>query len=140
MTRNLLFTYLFITYSFCSFGQSNDTKAIQQILNDITAAQTKGDVAALDSIYSSDFIFISSNGVKFNKTERLDYLKNNIPESFAFENDKIRIYGNTVVVNTEVKIKLKGGDLQTNLATIVMVKMHGQWKEVSAQGTSMGTK
>ena len=134
MKRNLYLTSLLITYSFFCFGQANDTKAIQEVLNDIATAQTKGDVSTLDRIYSSDFIFINRNGI-MNKTERLDYFKKNIPESFAFENDKIRFYGNTAVVNTDVKVKLKGEELQTYLTTIVMVKMNGEWKEVNAQST-----
>ena len=134
MRRNLFLTSLLITYSFFCVGQSNDTKAIHEILNDIATAQTKGDVSTLDRIYSNDFIFINTNGM-MNKTERLDHYKKNIPESFAFENDKIRLYGNTAVINTDVKIKLKDEDLQTYLTTIIMVKMKGQWKEVNAQGT-----
>jgi Domain of unknown function (DUF4440) len=114
MKRNI-FTSLLITTSFFCLGQSNDKKAFQQALDEIATAQIKGDVAVLDRIYSSDFIFINARG-RMNKTERLAYFKANVPESLAFENDNIRIYGNSAVINTDIKVKLKGAELQTHFS------------------------
>jgi len=132
--KRIFFSSLLIAITCFSIAQSDDKKAIQQILNEIATAQVKGDAAFLEHLYSSDFIFVNAQG-RMNKTERLAYLKKNVPESFAFENTTIRMYGNTSVINTDVKIKAKGGVLQTSFTTIVLVKMKGQWKEVNAQST-----
>jgi ketosteroid isomerase-like protein len=133
MKRNILASLLIISSIFC-LGQSDDKKAIHQILDEIATAQVKGDAAYLDQLYSGDFIFVNAQG-RMNKTERVAFFKKNVPESFTFENVTIRIYGNTAVVNADVKVKLKGAELQTSYTTIVMVKMNGKWKEVNAQGT-----
>src|ERR1700730_6232376 len=119
MKRNILASLLIISSFYC-LGQSDDKKAIHQILDEISTAQVKGDAVFLDQLYSSDFIFVNAQG-RMNKTERLEFFKKNIPESFAFENVTIRIYGNTAVVNADVKVKVKGAELQTSYTTIVMV-------------------
>jgi ketosteroid isomerase-like protein len=137
MKRTILASLLII-FSFFCLGQADDKKAIHQILDEIATAQVKGDANFLDQLYSSDFIFINAQG-SMNKTERLAFFKKNVPESFSFENVTIRVYGNTAVVNTDVKVKPKGGQLQTSFTTIVMVKMEGHWKEVNAQGTYSAT-
>ena len=140
MKQNSFFTILLLASSFFVYGQSSDQKAIRQILKEITAANTSGNYAALDHIYSSDFIFIDRLGKKFDKTERMAYLKvTPHPESFAFTNEQIRMYGTTAVVTTEVNIKPKEQEAQTYLTTIVMVKKGGRWQEVSVQSTAKVT-
>jgi len=140
MKHNSFLTILLLSSSFFVYGQSSDKQAIQQILKEITAANTSGNYAGFDHIYASDFIFIDRSGKKFNKTERMAYLKvTPHPESFAFTNEQIRMYGTTAVVNTQVDIKPKGQEAQTSVTTIVMVKKGGRWQEVNVQSTAKAT-
>ena len=140
MRRSSFLTILLLVSTFFVYGQSNDEQAIRQVLNEITAANKTGDFKAFDHIYASDFIFINSAGKKYNKTERLAYLKATpLPTSFAFKNEQIRMYGTTAVVNTVVNITPKGQDAQSHEVTIIMVKKGGLWQEVNVQVTTKAT-
>jgi ketosteroid isomerase-like protein len=55
--------------------------------------------------------------------------------SFAFENVRVRVYGNTAVATKTVKIKYATGKTFTDLATHVLIKKEGRWQLVAAQGT-----
>jgi ketosteroid isomerase-like protein len=136
MKRSFFLSGLFILSSILSNGQSNDEQAIRQMLPQLATAFKNVDVSTLDRMYADDYIFISPWGVKYTKAERLDNIKSTpAPETFSYENPQIRIYDNTAVVNSEVKIKRKDEDLQTHLSTMVLHKNNGQWQVVNGQGT-----
>jgi len=98
----------------------------------------KTDIAALNNVYASDFVFVNANGKKFTKTERLESIKTAPAiEQFAFSNEKIRVYGNAAVVNGEVRVQSKGQKPVHHYVMLVFAKTDGQWKEVSAQGTAV---
>ena len=139
MKRNYLLLVVFLATSITLYAQSSDEKSIRGILADITTANKTGNFKVMENIYASDLVFISAQGKKFNKTERIAFLNSNPhPESFAFENVKIRMFGNTAVVNAEVHQKLKGQSAQISYATLVMIKEGNRWVEVNGQATIKG--
>src|SRR5207248_1925986 len=103
MKRNLFFTSLLLVSSLFVFGQSGDQKSIRQLLDQITSAMKKHDITTLENIYANDFVFVNDAGKKFTRAERVSNLKSlPAPDEFGFQNEKIRIYGNTALVNGEV--------------------------------------
>jgi len=139
MKRNILLSILLLSFSITVQAQSKDEQAVRQVLKDITNANLKRDMAAFDRLYAPDFVFINYQGQKFNKQERIANLKSiPAPESFAFTNEHIRMYGNVAVVNAEVKMKPHGQEAMTHLVTIVLMKKNGRWVEVNAQATMKG--
>ena len=142
MKRFIFFLTLLMQIAIGVSGQSADEKSVQKILDEITSALKKQDVAELDRIYAKDYTFISpSSGVLMNKSERLADIKSGKPyEYFAYEDKKIRFYGNTAIVTTTVKNKYEGQDTIQGKATLVMVKNNGRWQIVAAQGTRITDK
>lgn len=133
-----IFLIAAITVAACSFvfGQSKDEQAIRQTLNENVAAVKNKDVDALSRLYADDYTFINRDGVMFDKTQRLADIKSRNPlESLAYENIKVRFYGNTAVVNMTVNVKQVGGDAFADLATMILIKNGGRWQIVAAQGT-----
>ncbi len=137
MKRIILSVAQLICTSIFVFGQSTDEQAVRQILNETAAALKNQDVSALDRIYANDYTFVSpSTGLMSNKTERLAAIKSGKPfEYFSYENMKVRIYGNTAVVTTNVKNKVAGGDAAEATATLTMMKNDGRWQIVAGQAT-----
>jgi hypothetical protein len=60
--------------------------------------------------------------------------------NFSFQNTRVRIYGNTAVVNTELHLNWQGTEEETHLTTIVLIKRNGQWLEVNSQATKKADK
>ena len=122
--------------SFLGFGQSEDEKAIRQILNDITTVNKTADFTILERIFADDFIFISAQGKTFNKSERIAFVKSvPPPEFFEYSNEQVRIYGKTAIVNTEVNLIPRGKTAETHIVTIIMVKNGERWQEINVQAT-----
>ena len=136
MRRTFIFSALLSLCTTLIFAQSKDQQDVKHRLDEIVNAMKKTDLKTLENVYASDFLFINANGKRFTKAERLENIKTTPkPEQFAFSNEKIRVYGNTAVVNGEVRVQVKGQKPVHNYITLVFVKTGGQWKEVSAQGT-----
>jgi ketosteroid isomerase-like protein len=118
------------------FGQTNkDEQAVRQMLNELAAAINSQDMAKLGGFYADDYVLVNPSGVKINKTERLATVKNEKPTgAFGYENAKIRFYGDTAVVNVNVRTAA-GQDPLTNQTTLVLVRKGNSWQLVSAHGT-----
>lgn len=50
---------------------------------------------------------------------------------------KVRFYGNTSVVNAPIRVKIKGEDGVTVLATLILIKNEEHWQVVAAQSTNI---
>ncbi|GAC1424224.1 MAG: hypothetical protein NVSMB67_24330 [Flavisolibacter sp.] len=137
MKHNFVLSVILILCSFLVYGQAKDDKAIKSFLTRIAEANKKGDFQKFETLYANDFIFIDPEGKKFNKRERIAYLKSiPKPETFSFDNEHIRFYGNIALVNAEVNIKASGQNAYTHMVTIVLLKSNGQWQEVNGQATT----
>ncbi len=137
MKHNFILSILFILSAVLVYGQGKDDKAIKSFLMQIADANKKGEVQQFEHLYAKDFVFIDPAGKKFNKSERIAYLKSTPkPETFSFDNVHIRYYGNIALVNADVNIKATGQNAITHLVTIVLLKANGKWQEVSGQATT----
>lgn len=148
MKRLLIVAMLVAAFSFV-FGQptasgvsqkGNDEQAIQKLLDEIAAALTHADTAALDRIYADDYTLVNEFGVVMTKAPRLAAIKSGELklESVAFDEVNIRLYGNTAVATYRVtqKGQFKGQDIGSQLrATSTYVKMKGRWQVAAAQVT-----
>ena len=114
---------------------------IKKVLNDLAAALAKNDVDAAGKFYSDDYHLITLEGKDQTKAARMDEMRTSTTkfDSFAYEDPKIRTYGDTAVVITNVKTSgtLHGKPQQSPalIATLVLRKMPDGWKVVSGQAT-----
>jgi ketosteroid isomerase-like protein len=136
MKKMIVILAMAIAATSAAFGQmSKDEQAVRQTLNELAAAINAQDMTKLAGFYADDYLLIDPAGVKFNKTERLATIKNEKPNGvFGYENVKIRFYGDTAIVNTNVRTTPEQ-DATANLTTLVLVKKGKSWQLVSAQGT-----
>lgn len=138
MKKLIMIIVIAIAASSVAFGQMNkDEQSVRQTLNEIAAAINGQDMAKLDGFYAADYVLVNPTGVKINKTERLASIKNEKPNGvFAYENAKIRFYGDTAIVNANVRTSA-AQDVMTNQTTLVLVRKGKSWQLVSAQGTTV---
>ena len=117
-------------------------QTIRQIEQDWAVALTKADVAAIDKIEAADYQATDFTGMVSNKAQGLADLKSGAAkiDSFVLGELKVRVYGDTAVVNgtdTE-KSSYKGKDTSGQYSwTDVFVKQGGAWKAVNTQVTKV---
>lgn len=147
--KRLLIVAMLVAASSLVFNQTtrssanqkgNDAQAVRQLLNDISAALTRNDSAALDRIYANEYTLINESGVLTTKAPRLAAIKSGELkyESVSFDDVNIRLYGNTAVATYRVTSKgqFKGQEIGGQfLATSTYVKMKGRYQLVAAQVT-----
>jgi uncharacterized protein (TIGR02246 family) len=124
-------------------GQSADEQAIRRHLNTEAQAGKENDYKKIAQLYAEDFVFVAANGKEYTKAERVEHMKEVSGRpigNFSFQNIRVRIYGNTAVVNTELHLNWQGTEEETHLTTIVLVKRNGQWLEVNSQATKKADK
>jgi len=140
MKKLIMIMVIAIAASSATFGQTNkDEQAVRQTLNELAAAINGQDMAKLDGFYADDYVLVNPSGVKVNKTERLASVKNEKPNGvFGYENVKVRFYGDTAIVNTNVRTTAAQDPL-TNQTTLVLVRKGKSWQLASAHGTTVSS-
>jgi hypothetical protein len=117
--------------------RSLEFKLVQQILS--------GDSAYGNSL-AEDYVLIGSYGTTHTKQEMTATFVAQRPgnriESMQLSNLKIRVYGDTAVMNFEVSLieVIQGRRIASHeKATKVFIKRNGRWYMVNNQGTSIPT-
>jgi len=112
---------------------------VQETLDQMAAALRSNNTVALATLYSDDYTAVSTGGYLVTKTSRLESITSGLLkyQSYNYEKVKIRLYGNTAVVNATIKIKIRGQEDNTYLTTFVLIKDGEHWQIVSAQSTSI---
>lgn len=117
--------------------------------NEITQAETawaraieKTDAAALERILADDLVYSHSTGLVETKQEYVKSMQsgNQKYASVQAMNPKVRVYGDTAVVNTRVRMtgSTKGQPFDNQLMMIhVWVKKQGRWQLVAHQTTRL---
>ena len=136
-----------------AFGQTNralkyqkngDIQSVRQTINDLAAALSRSDIAALDRIYAADYVVTNENGGMTNKTTRLAAIKSGSLkfESVVFSEIDVSVYGKAAVARFRGVSKVQstggqplGGDLRV---TTTLVKTKGRWQIVAAHVTRVG--
>ncbi len=123
---------------------SNVEQQIKSLDEQSRDAAMKGDVTFLEKHLADDYVGIGSSGSTVDKNQAIQNRKNGVTkfESIDIRDQKIRVYGNTAVVESDANAKgnMNGqpfsGEYRT---TTVWVKRGNDWKEVNFQVTPVGT-
>lgn len=137
---------LFLTSTYVVQSQSKDETAIRAAIDAMTTAQAAYDAAALDRLFTSDYIEISPVGEFDPRAEVLTFytpaekdkaagVNVDVAEDFR----SVRIYRDTAVAIVELTFMMTkdGKDFPARkmMATVVCRKERGDWKIASAQYT-----
>jgi ketosteroid isomerase-like protein len=102
-------------------------------------ALVRGDAAALDRLYSDEFVYTTPDGEVRDKSQQLAFTRSGDLrlESGRSDDVKVRVYGNTAVMTGRFtatgKFKDRVIDIQERY-TAVWVKRRGTWQLVAEQG------
>jgi ketosteroid isomerase-like protein len=148
MKRKIFFIALFIfmtfTFAYAQTAKSDKLErqfiALQRAQDD---AEGKKDIAALERIFSDDFIFIAANGSIYDKKKFLDELRSDTEpaghEPLGYEDFKVRSYGKTAVANYSLLVTGKDKDGKPLISryrmSAVWVKQKGNWRLANIHAT-----
>jgi len=115
-----------------------DEEAVRKFFDDASAAFSRNDAAALESMMTPDYIFVNQNGVVQNRAQRLAPLKaSNLKyESVKYEEVAVHLYGDAAAVTTLVDVKgtNRGADISNRFrSTVMLVKLKGRWLMAASQ-------
>jgi ketosteroid isomerase-like protein len=105
-------------------------------------ATVKADVVALNRLLSDDLTYTHSSGETQSKAEFIDSVRKGELRynSIDFESSNARVYGNTAVIVSRLRIMLTARGQNINLHPCfldVWVKKHGAWQMVAHQATKI---
>jgi len=126
-------------------AQTAAEKALIKIENDWSTAWVKKDKAALERLYSTEYLFTDPDGVTHNRTEDIaDTISPDTQsQAFALSDLKVHIYGQTAIVTgaNMLKATVKGTDISGAYRfTDVFVNRDGRWQVVATQSTKIAKK
>lgn len=117
-------------------------QVLTKIERDWADAILKKDIATIERIVAEDCIFIVPDGRILTRAQTNEELRAGVwsPESLAYENMKVRVFGDAAVV-TALQIEkstLKGKDSSGRyLFTDIFVKRNGSWQVVAEHGSRL---
>src|SRR5262245_45782758 len=140
-----LFTAIFLALSFTAVGAFAQTAAdgpeLTRMLNEFLAGASKNDPAVHDRFWADDLIYTRSSGVRTNKAEIMNGLRNAPPKkpgdpvvNYAAEDIRIHQYGNTAIVAFRLVATTTKGtttDVVNYLNTGTFLKRGGKWQVVA---------
>lgn len=146
--RNFTLLAIFFSFTFLVEGQSKDDTAIRTAVDAMTAAQSAYDAAALDKLFTADYIEVSPVGEFDPRAKVLTFYTPAEKEKAAGVNvdvaedfRSVRVYGDTAVAIVELTFTMsKGGKTappRKMMSTVVCRKERGTWKIASVQYTGI---
>lgn len=141
MKRFMLVLAFIVAASALALGQAgNVEQSIKALSEQLNQAALKGDAATLDKLYVDNYIAINIFGRTSTKAEVLENFKSGKLkfETIEVTDTKVRVYGDTALVNTTANVKGHLGDTDISgqyRGVRVWVKRKGQWQSVSFQAT-----
>ncbi|GAB4029021.1 nuclear transport factor 2 family protein [Spirosoma gilvum] len=121
---------------------SADEKAVIATEKKRFTAQIDKDFAVLDRVLASDMIYNHSSGVSDTKTSFVESIRDGktVYQAIDIEEQKVRVYGNTAVINGLCMLKAtsNGNPVNNHLRYLsVYVKKGGQWQMVAWQSLKL---
>ena len=122
---------------------ANAEADIKKAMEEMAAANAKNDADAIAVRLADDYYLITPQGTLQTKAERLADMKSGRTkfENFAYEDIKVRQYGNTAVATATVRAKgtTEGKEIAPQVrATLVFVRTGSEdWKLVSTHATGV---
>ena len=146
MTRLVTLIILFLSCSAITFAQTaKDGPELTRLLNEFLAGASKNDPAVHERFWADDLIYTRSVGVRTNKAEILNGLKNAPPRKpddpmtvYSAEDIQIHQYGDTAIVAFRLVAKTTKGnttEVANYLNTGTFLKRKGIWQAVAWQST-----
>ncbi|HSE83860.1 MAG TPA: nuclear transport factor 2 family protein [Thermodesulfobacteriota bacterium] len=142
---------IILAASSLALGQTKSQKAgkdsgiaqeVKGMIAKYREALMRRDVAALDRIWSDDYLFTNADGVLLTKAQRIANVKSGATgfESIKSNEDefKLRVYGDVVVVNSHVTLKGQYSGKKTSgqfRSIQVWVRRGGSWQLAAHQMT-----
>lgn len=150
--RNTLFVCAALVAPMPVFAQQANTQKTPTRAEAIAATNTadtqriealvKGDLAALETIFTKDLTYTHSNGKVDTKESLLEALKTGATKYLAvtLSDKKHQVYGNTVLVTGVAEIKVKSGENEVSFKarfTEVWTRQKGEWRFAAWQTTRL---
>jgi len=145
--RYLTFLAIFLTSTFLVRAQNKDEIAIRTAIEAMTTAQSAYDAAALDRLFTSDFIEISPIGEFDPRAKVLSFYtpaekeKSGVSVETTEDFRSIRLYGDTAIAIVELTFTMskdgKPMPQRKMMATAVCRKERGNWRIASVQYTGI---
>jgi len=139
MKRTITLAVAFLITATTVIAQSQ-SKSIEQEFMLLQRAQddaeAKRDIAALDRLFNDDFVWIAANGSISDKKKFLDDVKADVepssPQNLTYEDFKVRVYGQTAIVNYVLLVSGKDNDGKDFASryrmSVVWVKPKRDWR------------
>jgi len=151
MKRTLIIIAVALLFSAMAAGQTASKKtsanaqleqALMQMERDWSAAYLSHDTAVVARILADDYLGTDGRGVMTDKAQEIEDARaadaNRKVLSEFIDDMKVRLYGDTAIVNgrTTEKLEINGKELITQYRrTDVFVKRNGRWQCVSFHGS-----
>ncbi|MBB6048923.1 nuclear transport factor 2 family protein [Armatimonas rosea] len=105
-------------------------------------AMVKGDLAALETIFTKDLTYTHSSGKSDTKESLLEAMKTGATKYLAvtLSEKKHQVYGNTVIVTGLTEVKVKAGENEVAFKarfTEVWTRQKGEWRFAAWQTTRL---
>jgi uncharacterized protein (TIGR02246 family) len=142
MKRVVIVLAFVVAASALAFGQGgNVEQSLKALTEEWRQASLKGDAATFDKQLADDHIGVNVLGVTRTKAQILENLKSGKGaqyEALDVSDIRVRVYGDTALVNYTANVKGHFGDTDISgqwRVVRVFVKRKGKWQSVSFQAT-----
>ncbi len=140
MKRLMIVLAFTVAASALAWAQGGVEQSIKALTEQVTQAALKGDAATFDKLLADDYVTIGIQGASLTKAELLENFKSGKVkfEAIDVSDMKVRVYGDTALVNYTANVKGHFGatDISGQWRVVrVWVKRKGQWQSVSFQAT-----
>ena len=119
---------------------SDVVEAVKKVEGEFREALSRSDIEALGKLLTEDFLRTPPTTPSTTKTEWLELIRTGKQKYLAFETKeaKYRVYGDTVIVNAIVSLRVsRGNEAATDLKLPILqvwVKQNGRWLLAAIQG------
>jgi ketosteroid isomerase-like protein len=127
-----------------TFGADKDSlseQEIQKLEFFLANLIENGDIETYAGYLTDDYVRIAANGIVSTKQQVIDGMKNvNSKVKMTPRDLKVRIYGNTAILQGILDLETKSVDViskRTSIITKIFIKRDGKWYMASLQGTSL---
>lgn len=106
---------------------------VVDVLDRLTSAGLKRDVAALDQLYADDYFHTNADGSRMSKQDVLKSYRDPptaLVESSAHDEDRVQVHGDLAIISSRIKIAGRIADqpfTRSYRVTYVFRKAEGRW-------------
>ncbi|HRI02888.1 MAG TPA: nuclear transport factor 2 family protein [Pyrinomonadaceae bacterium] len=146
--KSIFFAFIILLFVSHAFAQTKDEAELTKLVNKMVAAQMNYDAAALDAVFTADYIEISPVGEFDPRAKVLGFYKPELkpdPAKVSTKSDasewsiRVRDKSAVVILRLDYTITAEGKTMPPRgmRVMLVCVKEKGVWKIASAQYTGI---